>query len=311
TLSFARIGPEIYNSAAFLVPRQADMGKKAYIFNIDDLLLHARRNPWPTARIHYILISAFCCSTLLARYLDQLGTVLVLKEPGIIAQLGILKHAHSDLTPNLERSEWKEMATLSLNLMSRVFPAQQSVIAKPSDFGNLLGEDLLMHDLRSRILLLSVPLRTFILSVLKSPRLRNWVRGRAKFWHKNVARTFGLEDVNLARMNDAARSAYIWIVTNCLWMALRRHAYDGRVLTMNGDFISANPSAALHTLLSFFDIQVQNEDIQRVVESDASSHHSKRPSEKYSAEDRSLDLSDWERSYGREASEAVEWARTF
>jgi hypothetical protein len=85
TLSFVRIGREIYNSAAFLVPRHADMGNKVFTFNMDDLLLHAQRNPWPTVRTHYVLISAFCCSTLLARYIDHLGVALVLKEPGIMA----------------------------------------------------------------------------------------------------------------------------------------------------------------------------------------------------------------------------------
>jgi hypothetical protein len=308
TLSFVRVNRETYNSAAFLVPRHIDMGNKSYTFNMDVLLLHARRNPWLTVRTHYVLISAFCCSTLLARYIDELGIALVLKEPGILAQLGILKLAHSDLIPDLETAEWKEIVSLSLNLMSRAFPAQHSVIVKPSDFGNLVAEDLLMHDARSRVLLLSVPLRTFVLSVLKSSGRRNWVRGRAKYWHKNVAQMLGLEGLNPRQMNDAFMSAFIWLVTNCLWLGVRQGSYDGRVLIVNGDQISSNPSVTLRKVMDFFEIHAEDEDIQKAVQSDASSHHSKRPGEKYSAEDRSHDLSEWERSYGREASEAVEWA---
>jgi hypothetical protein len=308
TLSFVRIGRETYNSAAFLVPRHIDMGNKVFTFNIDDLLLHARRNPWPAVRTHYVLISAFCCSTLLARYIDQLGSALVLKEPGIIAQLGIIKHTHSDLIRDLERDEWTELVSLSLSLMARVFPTQSSVIVKPSDIGNLLADDLLMHDARTRVLILSVPLRTFILSVLKSPERRDWVRARAKYWHKCVAKALGLESVDLRRMNDATKSAYIWLVANCLWLSVRQGRDRGRVLVMDGDLISSSPSSALRTVMEFFSTPVSDEDIKRAVESDASSHHSKRPAKKYSADQRSLDLLDWEQSYGREASEALEWA---
>lgn len=308
TLSFVQIGRETYNSAAFLVPRHIDMGNRVFMFNLDDLLLHARRNPWPAVRTHYVLISAFCCSTLLARYIDQLGSALVLKEPGIIAQLGIMKHAHSDLIPDLERNEWTELVSLSLGLMARVFPTQSSVIVKPSDIGNLLAEDLLMHDARTRVLILSVPLRTFILSVLKSSERREWVRARAKYWHKCVAKTLGLEGVDLRRMNDATKSAYIWLITNCLWLKVRQDRDRERVLIMNGNLISSSPSSALRTVMDFFSIDVSDEDIKKAVESDASSHHSKRPAKEYNAGQRSRDLLEWERSYGREASEALEWA---
>jgi hypothetical protein len=60
--------------------------------------------------------------------------------------------------------------------------------------------------------------------------------------------------------------------------------------------------------MDFFKIDVRDEEIRKAVESDASSHHSKRPDEKYSAESRSLDLFEWERSYGEEVSAAVEWS---
>jgi hypothetical protein len=109
-------------------------------------------------------------------------------------------------------------------------------------------------------------------------------------------------------MNDARKSAYIWLVTNCLWQCTRQASNAGRVLILNGDLISSSPSFALRRLMDFFNIDVRDEEIRKAVESNASSHHSKRPDEEYSAESRSLDLIEWERSYGEEASAAVEWA---
>jgi hypothetical protein len=77
---------------------------------------------------------------------------------------------------------------------------------------------------------------------------------------------------------------------------------------MDGELISETPSLALRTLMNFFNINVQDEEIRKAVESDAASHHSKKPAKTYNAEQRSLDLSKWELSYGKEASEAIEWA---
>ena len=308
TLSFVRISQQTYNNAAFLVPQQTDMGRRAYTFNVDDLLLHARRNPWPTFPSHYILISAFCCSTLLARYIDELHVALVLREPGLIAQLGFLKQKPIERRSSLEGDDWQDLVNLSLSLMARAFPDQNSVIIKPSDIGNLIAADILKHDARSRVLLLSVPLRTFILSVLKSPSRRDWVKKRASYWQKSVATRLGLAEIEVRKLNDAQKSAYIWLITNCLWLSVRQSADRDRIEIMDGNFVSAHPLSALRRLAHFFNLDVDEDVLTRAVESDAASKHSKRQKTDYSAEARARDLVEWERSYGQDTSHALRWA---
>ncbi|MDE3180474.1 MAG: hypothetical protein KGM47_12540 [Acidobacteriota bacterium] len=104
---FAEIDREAYRRAGFLVPKQARMSEERYGFNLDDVLLYDLSLPIGGAASHYIFISAFCCSTLLARLLDRVPDCMVLKEPSILGQLGMLRYRprkSGDETSPLQRA---------------------------------------------------------------------------------------------------------------------------------------------------------------------------------------------------------------
>ena len=89
---FAEVEREVYRRAGFLMPKHAPMSQERYGFNLDDVLLHDLSLPIGGAPSHYIFISAFCCSTLLARLLDRVPNCMVLKEPGVLGQLSMLRY---------------------------------------------------------------------------------------------------------------------------------------------------------------------------------------------------------------------------
>jgi len=84
----------------------------------------------------------------------------------MVAQIGFLRYRRHDMSPDEWQAEWRQLAALGLGLMSRAFSADETVIVKPSDIGNCVGDVVLAHDPRSKSLILSISLRTFILSVL-------------------------------------------------------------------------------------------------------------------------------------------------
>ncbi|MGH9350652.1 MAG: hypothetical protein ACRD2G_00550, partial [Terriglobia bacterium] len=252
---FAEIDREMYQRAGFLVPKQAKMSEERYGFNLDDVLLYDLSLPIGGAPSHYVFITAFCCSTLLARLLDRVPGCLVLKEPGILGQLGMLRYRPavpvipaqagihcSDVDPRLRggdtgrarcsgdftspavatarsmcrgffrqdkgprhesravatttpkdaggtpalqdwEEEWQTWSRLGMRLLTRTFDPGQTVIVKPSDVGNSMCDVMLENDPRSKAVLLSVDLRTFILSVLKMEDRRKLVRKRANLWY--------------------------------------------------------------------------------------------------------------------------------
>src|SRR5690242_9997556 len=79
-MRFVRMSPETYRASVFLDARTHHLGE-IRTAGMDELLRGRPRGP---SRVHYIFHTAFCCSTLLARHLEALPRVLVLKEPGIL-----------------------------------------------------------------------------------------------------------------------------------------------------------------------------------------------------------------------------------
>jgi hypothetical protein len=307
-LSFTRISRHTYQNSAFLVPRHTNMGQRMYTFNLDDLLLRSMTSPLVCARTHYILISAFCCSTLLARYLSEVANCLVLKEPAMVAQVGFLRYRNWQNANEEWQSEWRQLAKLGLGLMSRAFSAEETVVIKPSDIGNCIGDIILDLDPRSRALLLSVSLRTFILSVLKADSRRNWIRGRARFWKPVLSAFPPLAAVDLKTLDDAKLSAYVWLITNAFWAQLRKGVSPGRVRFMDGEQVASSAAEALTQILSFFSLPCDTDEVARITQGETASRHAKRPGTRYDASTRNADLQDWELRFADEANLAIEWA---
>ncbi|MDE3178235.1 MAG: hypothetical protein KGM47_01135, partial [Acidobacteriota bacterium] len=77
--------------------------------------------------------------------------------------------------------EWRTWATLCIRLLTRTFESGQTVIVKAADTCNTMCDVILADDAGSKAVLLSVGLRTFILSVMKLENRRDWTRKRAAF----------------------------------------------------------------------------------------------------------------------------------
>jgi hypothetical protein len=307
-LSFTRISRNTYRNSAFLVPRWTDMGGRLYTFNLDDLLLRRMTSPLQCARTHYILISAFCCSTLLARYLDEVPRCLVLKEPAMVAQLGLLRYRKGRLSRDGWPAEWQQLAALGLGLMSRAFSPDETVVIKPSDIGNCVGDVVLDNDPRSKVLLLSIKLRTFILSVLKSDSRCDWTRKRVRFWRPIMDAFPAFKSIDVKALDDAKMSAYLWLTTNVFWKDIRSKAAPDRVLVLDGEQVSHSPVSALTRVLAFFGLPCEPDDVTRIANSETASQHSKKPRTRYDAAAREADLVAWEERFGKQADRAIEWA---
>ncbi|MGH9327976.1 MAG: hypothetical protein ACRD2B_15005 [Terriglobia bacterium] len=333
---FAEIDRETYRRAGFLVPRHARMSEERYGFNLDDLLLHHLSLPIGGAPSHYVLISAFCCSTLLARLLDRVPACLVLKEPGILGQLGMLRYRPKAVAPMpptappaaplLDKEEtkdrydaapqppadweenWRTWATLGVRLLTRTFEPGQTVIVKAADVCNTMGDVILANDPRSKAVLLSVSLRTFILSVLKLDGRKKWTQRRANFWHNTLTLFPTLKEVSVPELDDARKAAYVWLVTAALWDRFRKQTDPERLLILDGEEVSENPGRALRTVAAFFGLLLEESRLEEILADPVLSHHAKSPGRAYDAAARRSDIADSEARFGAEADRATEWA---
>lgn len=299
-LTFVRMSRESYRNSVFLDLRTRPTGEGTYELPLDDLLLAATRYAPPLRRIHYILNSAYCCSTLMARYFELLPSCFVLKEPRLLAQLALLED-HS-------RPEWKAAFDLCLRLLSRTYAPNEMVVMKPVDCCSMIGSRLLQHNSQASITFLMIPLRSFILSILKSGERRDWARMRIRQVFKRAAVWPEIANRDLERLNVAESAACLWLVHRYLAGELLHGPHHSRVLLVNGDDLAESPRQTLAAILEMCLLPADNDTLDQLVSHPSVARYSKDLSRPYDASTRSTEILELERCWSAEADTGIEWA---
>lgn len=311
-VSFVPMSQDHYRNTSFLDPGAPSVTPGAYTFNLDDLLLYGLHVPSQMAPVHYVFHTAYCCSTLLSRYLDLIPPCFVLREPGLLAQIAMLRpsrHPAANVARRLAGTEeWQALMDLALRLLTRTYAAKDIVVIKVNDLCNSIGDALLQVDDRSKIVFLYVPLKTFILSVLKSQSRRVWLRRRLRDTRKAAEAFPELASVDPAGLRDAEGAAYLWVLNNALYNDLRRGKHAGRVLAFNGEGVADTPKMAVAAIAAFFELALSEQTLSQVLAHPHVSRYSKDLSLEYDSESRRHALTEMQAQFGMEAERGVEWA---
>jgi hypothetical protein len=315
-MSFIRLSHEDYAKATFLDIRQLREYETCKV-NIDDLLLYSCRTPAKPAPIQYILHGAFCCSTLLARYLDLLPQRFALREPGILATIAGLSSPHVPARKRLDKmygagaaARWEEIFALCRRLLGRSYGENDIVVIKVNDLCNAFGHELLECDPESKAVFLSTSLRTFLLSTLKTEKRREWVEQRVKRTILHPISFPLLAAIDVDALNAAERSAYLWLFNQMMCHDLLRRWSRERVLPLNGDMVAEDPSEALRSVTDFWGWPVEEDQMTRVMADPMATNYSKFKGEShpYDAAARRKDLARWEELFREEVEQGVAWA---
>jgi hypothetical protein len=311
-LTFVRMSPASYRRSSFLDYRAIRSSPEECALNLDDLLLSFRHPTAPRAPLHFILHSAFCCSTLLARYLELVPRCLVLKEPDVLTQLACMRPPFLSpaglLAPENGAGNWRQLLDLCLRLLARRYCADEVVVIKANDLCNPLGTVLMEHDLETKILFLSIGLRTFLLSVLKSEQRRAWLRERLRFAKRDAARAEKMSNIDPASLSDAQGGAYLWMLNQMFCRRLQTRENNERLLLLDGEHVAERAEETLRIVADFFGLNAQNGGLFRAAAHPIVSAYSKNPSLPYDAERRRRDLAKLEARLLDEVEEGVGWA---
>jgi hypothetical protein len=301
-ITFVRISQTAYREYVYLGIDSAERrGARFYEIRFDDVLLAAANAPIIPRPVHYILHTAFCCSTLLARYFEVLSSCFVIKEPRILAELGLTLY---DSVP-----QWESMFQLSLRLLARTYPSQDLVIIKTHVPSNILGKKLLDYSEQTNITFVLCPLRDFLLATLK----RDDRKGRVRFWNRHSAtltarRIPELADINPDDLADANAVAYWWLVNSFLCRELLSSGHGARVMAIDGSQLADSPESILPLVMRHSGLLLVERQVESLVTHDSAKRHSKDTSLLYDANSRRLEMRDLENLYGKEVDEAVDWA---
>jgi hypothetical protein len=298
-IRFVRMSPENYRNSVFLDLRTHHSGGQTYEIKLDDLLLAASVAPQATRRVHYILNCAYCCSTLLARYFELLPSCFVLKEPRLLAQIGLMDHSEPS---------WKPIFELCIRLLSRTYEPNQLVVMKPVDCTSLIGQELLGQNPHATITFLMVPLRKFILSILKSGERRDWARTRIRTVFKRAASWEAMAGVQFGELKAAEAAAGLWLVQRYLSTQLCAGRSGSRMLVLNGDDVANFPAEALPSVATLCGLSLDRTQLEWMIHHPSVIKYSKDLSRPYDADSRTQEMTELERCWGAEADRGIEWA---
>lgn len=276
---------------------------------IKDLQTRLEKEPLPGNKQNFIFHTGFCCSTLLARCLDQEGVCISLKEPKILNALSQTRHfgfSGNGTTAHLKKLE------LCLSLLSRKFSNNEEIIIKPSNVETVLLDDILSLNPNLKMVFLFSDLKSFLISVAKGgqPR-RDFVRRLlAHFLADFKTREnydpnfFGMQEGLIWNFSDLHIAAAAWF----LQMKYFEETAGKNIYWLNSKDFLREPTNTVRKLYSFFGFQSGKQNPENDELLGKLSCHAKAPNFPYSPAKRKTEFTALENYLSPVLPEIINWA---
>lgn len=299
-LHFLHMSRESYRNSVFLDVRTQHLGDPIQKVNLDDVLRASASNGAKSRRVHYVLNTAFCCSTLLARYFELFPNCFVLKEPSMLTQLATVEPGSV--------SRWEDVFEVCVKLLSRTYLESERPVIKVHEACNLLG-NCLLQDPEITITFLSTPVRRFVLSVLKEEFRREWVRRRVNQMSQRHEFAELFQDLDVAGLSDAQAACCMWLANRLQSQSLCSSDSCERVLVLNGDDVADRPLQTLTRIANAGGFAVSEQQLDVIVSHPSVARHSKNSSIPFNATSRQQEMEQLDQRWGEEAQVAIHWMK--
>jgi hypothetical protein len=301
---FVEMSAETYRTSTFLDSRLRVSRFGSELVSLGEITRAA--TDFPLGPINYIFHGAFCCSTLLARYLEAMPECFVLKEPYILSQFAYRVAEDDycqdcDFLPGLRAIVW---------LLGRTFHPGQRVVIKLCDVCNLLSNALLELSSPANSAFVIASLTEFILSSFNSSERVGWIASRLRY-SKRYPVPVKIPAAVLAdsMQSPTRRAAALWLMNrlHAIWL---QASCPGRIRLWSAAQISETPSDVLTSIFAHLGIASQQETLDEALAGTAGHSHAKDIRRPFSRESRRRQLADLDAEHGAEAQAAAEWLLT-
>lgn len=191
----------------------------------------------PPGKLHFIIHSAFCASTMLAHAFDRPGSSMGLSEPVVLNDLVGWRKRGAE--PRLHGRVFAD----ALAQLARPFGPGETVIVKPSNIVNPLAAGMLTLRPDARALLLYAPLPVFLASVArKGLWCRLWARELLESLLQDGVVNLGFEVRDYFRQTDLQVAAVGWLAQHALFRSLTERFGPERIATLDSERLVAQPA---------------------------------------------------------------------
>ncbi|HEY9090873.1 hypothetical protein [Parasphingorhabdus sp.] len=297
-IHFVRASREVHQSVTFVSDEYLPTNLERQIIDRNALAIPSASEN----KAHFILHSGFCCSTLLARAFDLENISMGLKEPVILQDATGYYYGATD------KQKARVVVRDLVSLLVRPFQPAETTIIKPSCVVNGMAE-LFMHMLpESRSVIIHAPLPVFLGSIARKQITgRLWAREQFAALHKMRLIDLGYDDDQYFRQTDLQIAAAGWLIQQGIFQKLIQTFGADRVQTINSEALLANPDMAITRMAQLYQLGLNDQQIQQIVDGPAFNSHSKHGTE-FDRKGREEERSTGESPHADEIGKVTFWA---
>lgn len=205
-------------------------------------------------KLHFIIHSAFCASTMLAHAFDRPGSSMGLSEPVVLNDLVGWRKRGAE--PRLHGRVFAD----ALAQLARPFAPGEAVFVKPSNIVNPLAAGMLTLRPDARAVLLYAPLPVFLASVArKGLWCRLWARELLDSYLQDGFVDLGFEPRDYFRQTDLQVAAVGWLAQHALFRSLAERFGPERIATLDSERLVADPVRVVAGLARHFGLASSSE----------------------------------------------------
>lgn len=287
---------ESHNAATFITDEYLGAETNPIVISRSDAIYTIARE----VPLHFIVHSAFCASTMMAKGFDLPGISMGLKEPVVLNDIVGFRRRGASPAAVAERLDH------SLRMLSRPFGTDLAVIAKPSNVFNALAPAALTIRPASKAILLYAPLPVFLLSVArKGLWCRLWCRELLEGLIADGIVDLGFDNIDYFRQSDLQIAAVGWLAQQALFHKIARQFGPERIATLDSERLTDKPAAAIINAAKHFGLEI---DVAAAEHHAAFAIHSKS-GKAFRAADRRAEYDFAQQAYGDEIEKVLIWAQ--
>ncbi len=285
-----------HDLATFITDEYLGIEANPVVFGRQDAMTQVRK----TNDLHFILHSAFCASTMLARGFNLPGVSMGLKEPVLLNDIVGWRRRGAAPAAVAERLDH------SLHMLARPFKGDEAVVVKPSNVFNALAPLALTMRPTSKAILLYAPLPVFLVSVArKGLWCRLWCRELLEGLITDGIVNLGFEPRDYFRQSDLQIAAVGWLAQQQLFAGMIDRFGPDRIATLDSETLTLKPEPTLAAALRHFAMDVSP---AQIAGHPAFVTHSKFGGD-FDARNRATEHQAAAEAYGDEIEKVLVWAQ--
>ena len=296
---FIRVPRELHRQCTFLTKEHLPEDIDTAILQRSDTVAHCR----PRAPLHFLFHSGYCCSTMLARAFDIEGLSMGLKEPVILNDM-VGWRRRGGHPPKIA-----EVLDQSMNWLSKPLTEGETIVIKPSNIVNSLAVGMLAMRPQARALLIYAPMKTYLQSIAKKNLDgRLWVRtlliGQIR---DQLIAPFGMTQEDILQLSDLQVAALTWLAQQAQFASIIERVGTERIRSLNSETFLANQRDTMRNLAELFQLDMDEEILDGVLQGPAFTRHSKHD-QKFDAASRVEEHADAAQVHADEIAKVAHWA---